>query len=36
MSRAEIVDDKPVPVEENPVLQGNFAPVDEELMVQDL
>ena len=36
MSRAEIVDDELVPVEENPVLQGNFAPVDEELVVQDL
>ena len=29
MSRAEIVDDEPIPVEENPVLQGNFAAVDE-------
>ena len=36
MSQPDTVSSDPLPVEKNPVLQGNFAPVDEELTVHDL
>ena len=36
MSQPDIVNSVPLPVGENPVLQGNFAPVDVELTAHDL
>ena len=36
MSHPDTVSSDPLPVENNPILQGNFAPVDEELTVHDL
>ncbi|MBT3534772.1 MAG: 9-cis-epoxycarotenoid dioxygenase, partial [Rhodospirillaceae bacterium] len=36
MSQTENIHEDPVPVAENPVLQGNFAPVQEEVTAYDL
>ncbi len=36
MAQAETIQDEPVSVQDNPILQGNFAPVEDEMTVHDL